>query len=459
MAETFECPTCGAPLDVNVGNEPAIRCPYCHASVVVPKEMRHRTAQTLTTEAMFSGGLDSIINNAPQFKEIAELARSGNMIGAIRRYRELTGAGLKPAKEAVEKLAAGESLVLTDIDQSIPTISYYSSDQAASDAQISAKLGKAAVGAGAGVSCFVVGLITFIILVTVVPLLIAFTQEGGPLFNTWSKINPSAYANMTLSFGGEGVGAGLFEDARYVAIDPTTGNILVGEYTGGRIQVFDSAGKFITQWQVGNKKTILRDMAIDRRGVVYLIFDGNLHRYTARDGIEIDMIADAGEEYDYFESLALSAVGGWFVTMDSDTIVRFNQDGGVMMTISRAINSISDDAELDAKIAVDGVGNIYALGIFNETVYKFSPNGKYISRFGGEGDEEGQFSAAYVLAVDNQGRIYVSDMKGIQVFDANGRYLDLINTNRFAYDVTITDDNTIYTVNGDKMVYRYTIKK
>ncbi len=95
--------------------------------------------------------------------------------------------------------------------------------------------------------------------------------------------------------------------------------------------------------------------------------------------------------------------------MDSDTIVRFNQDGGVMMTISRAINSISDDAELDAKIAVDGVGNIYALGIFNETVYKFSPNGKYISRFGGEGDEEGQFSAAYVLAVDNQGRIYVSD--------------------------------------------------
>jgi DNA-directed RNA polymerase subunit RPC12/RpoP len=77
MAETFECPTCGAPLDVNVGNEPAIRCPYCHASVVVPKEMRHRTAQTLTTEAMFSGGLDSIINNAPQFKEIAELARSG----------------------------------------------------------------------------------------------------------------------------------------------------------------------------------------------------------------------------------------------------------------------------------------------------------------------------------------------------------------------------------------------
>jgi hypothetical protein len=50
-------------------------------------------------------------------------------------------------------------------------------------------------------------------------------------------------------------------------------------------------------------------------------------------------------------------------------------------------------------------------------------------------------------------------MKGIQVFDANGRYLDLINTNRFAYDVTITDDNTIYTINGDKMVYRYTIKK
>jgi DNA-binding beta-propeller fold protein YncE/DNA-directed RNA polymerase subunit RPC12/RpoP len=458
MTQTFDCPTCGAPLDIKTGADPVIRCPYCNASVVVPEELRIPGSKPSTKKAIFGSDPDSAIDQIPQFKEIIELARSGNKIEAIKKYRQITNAGLKDAKDMVEALAAGKPLTLADIDKSIPVVSAYQSDQVVLDKQVSEALAKTAAGTGAGISCFIIGLISFIVLVTVVPILIAFTQEGGPLFNTWSRINPSAFARMTLSFGGEGVGPGLFSDARYVAIDPTNGNILVGEYTGGRIQVFDSAGKFLTQWQVGNSKTILRDMAIDRKGVAYLIFDGDIHRYSASDGKEIDVIADAGGEYDYFESLALMADGGWVVTMDSDTIVRFNSDKGVMMTIPKAVNSVSEGPELDVKVAVDGVGNIYALGTFNEAIFKFGPNGKYITRIGGEGDEEGQFSAAYVLAVDNQGRIYVSDMKGIQVFDADGRYLDLIKTNRFAYGITITDDNTLYTINGDKMVYKYAIK-
>ncbi len=457
MAQTFDCPTCGAPLDVDVGSDPAIRCPYCNASVVVPEEMRVASSQPLSTAAMFENGLDSIINKVPQFKEIAELARSGNRVMAVRKYRELTGAGLKSAKQAVDALAAGQPLTLTDIDRSIPKVSIYKSDQVVFDPQISEKLTKAAA-TSTGVGCFVAGLIGFILLVTVVPILIASAQSGGALFDFWSKINPSAFARLTLSFGGEGVGPGLFTDARYIAIDPTNGNILVGEYTGGRVQVFDSAGKFLTQWQVGNKKTIIRSMVIDRKGMAYLVFDGDIHRYTASNGKEIDVITDAGGEYDYFESLALAADGGWVVSMDSETLVRYNADDHVSLTIPDGISTISDDPELDVKVALDGLGNIYALGTFNEAVFKFGPNGKFITRFGSGGDEKGQFSAPYVIAVDNQGRVYVSDMKGIQVFDTDGRYLDLIDINGFAYGITITDQNEIFIVSGDKKVSRFTLR-
>ena len=37
--------------------------------------------------------------------ELGELIGKGNLIGAIKRYRDLTGLGLKESKEAVERLA------------------------------------------------------------------------------------------------------------------------------------------------------------------------------------------------------------------------------------------------------------------------------------------------------------------------------------------------------------------
>ncbi len=40
----------------------------------------------------------------PWLAEVVTLARSGQKIQAIKRYRELTGEGLKEAKEAVERL-------------------------------------------------------------------------------------------------------------------------------------------------------------------------------------------------------------------------------------------------------------------------------------------------------------------------------------------------------------------
>ena len=48
--------------------------------------------------------------NSTQLAAVRDTARSGNKIGAIKLYREYTGTGLAEAKEAVEKLEAGQPL-------------------------------------------------------------------------------------------------------------------------------------------------------------------------------------------------------------------------------------------------------------------------------------------------------------------------------------------------------------
>src|SRR5215472_12712501 len=71
------------------------------------------------------------------------------------------------------------------------------------------------------------------------------------------------FATAVLKFGDEGVGPGLFKDARSVAVDGA-GNIYVGEYMQRRVQVFDSTGKFVTQWIAGPEMEI-QAMAADRK--------------------------------------------------------------------------------------------------------------------------------------------------------------------------------------------------
>ena len=88
-----------------------------------------------------------------------------------------------------------------------------------------------------------------------------------------------------MKFGSEGIGPGMMKDARSIALDGK-GNIYVGEYIGGRIQVFDATGKFLTQWMVDTKMP-LRGLAADRKGTVYVVQRGAITRYEGETGTVI----------------------------------------------------------------------------------------------------------------------------------------------------------------------------
>ena len=250
-----------------------------------------------------------------------------------------------------------------------------------------------------------------------------------------------AWAQIEHTFGGEGTGPGLFTDARHIAIDGE-GNIYVGEYSDGRIQVFDATGEFTSLWMVDND-TPLRSLAADRQGIVYVVQGGEMLRYQGATGELLGKVEYAAG--DDFDDVAVTADGGLVASWRKfdDDIIRLNPQGQVVWIIKSAISGQTGDAELDARVAVDGLGTVYVLGHFNSSVFQFSPGGKFENRFGSQGHEPGQFSAPHAIAVDGQGRVYVGDAKGIQVFGADGRYLDLIKADGPAFGMAFKD-NELY---------------
>ncbi|HWF89428.1 MAG TPA: NHL repeat-containing protein [Pyrinomonadaceae bacterium] len=265
-----------------------------------------------------------------------------------------------------------------------------------------------------------------------------------------NKETKPGFASVLLDFGKEGIGAGMFNDARSIAVDGA-GRIYVGEYTGGRIQVFDPEGKFVTQWSIGDRKTILRGLAADRKGTVYVVEGGHIDRYRGETG---EKVGEVAYERNGFDDVSVGADGGLVAAWQGnrDDLVVFDANGKLVRTIPEAISGASGDSELAMRVAVDGAGNIFALGRFNNGVFKFGRDGKFINRFGDDGDQPGQFRAPYSIAVDGYGRVYVGDMKGIQVFDGNGRYVSVINVKNVAFGMVFNDKNELFVVARDHVV-------
>jgi hypothetical protein len=202
----------------------------------------------------------------------------------------------------------------------------------------------------------------------------------------------------------------------------------------------------------------LTGLAVDRQGTVYVAHGTELFAYEGGTGELLGQIQYADGWG--FEDVATTADGGlvtsWY--MNRDDIVRFDAQGNAVLTIQSAISEQSGDSELDTRVAADGLGNIYALGTFNNAVFKFTPEGKFVNRFGGGGDEPGQFRAPFSIAVDGQGRVYVGDFKGIQVFDGDGRYLDLIKVDGPAFGLAFNAQNELV-VAARHQVIKYVLQQ
>ena len=76
-------------------------------------------------------------------------------------------------------------------------------------------------------------------------------------------------------------------------------------------------------------------------------------------------------------------------------------------------------------VAFDSSGNVHIADYSNYRIQVFTPEGKFICKFGSQGSGPGQFNYPYGVALDSSDMIYVADCNNyrICVFSPEGQFL------------------------------------
>jgi sugar lactone lactonase YvrE/DNA-directed RNA polymerase subunit RPC12/RpoP len=422
MPASLRCPTCSAPLDLPPEHASTLRCPYCGAGVLLTERFGN-------VEAAAPQG-----QHTDAIAEVLRQLRAGSKIGAIKVYRERFGVGLAEAKYAVERIEAGQ-----------PS---FASAEGPAGARTGSRRAAASTGSqsraglGCGLMLLLIGLMA--------GLFVMRGRSGEPAptpapGQTPVAAAPSApratpeapaengFATEVMRFGAEGTGAGRFQDARSVAVDGA-GRIYVAEYSGGRVQVFDSAGTFLTQWMADPRMPLV-DMAADRGGTVYIVQSGRIRRFEGATGRALGEWRSQDLRY---EDVTVALDGSLWAVSD-DEVMHLSRDGAVERRIDIK-EAVDEDAD-PARVAVSGTGELYVLDHWKAHVYHLNPQGRFVDRFGGGG-----FPAPEDVAVDGRGRVYVSDLgsSAIQVFDGNGQPVGSVGQGGVVFGITFNDRDELF---------------
>lgn len=457
MPTAFNCSMCSAPLDLTNASGTTARCTYCGNTVLLPEELRGggvgQHAHDLTGIPFAP-----MVGQALKLAEVARLVRAGKKIAAIKLYREISGVGLKEAKEAVEQMGTGQPIVFTETNFQGSNVNA----QSFPSPQLAGQVVKQTKRVGLWIAFIVLAFVVGIGWIVTHAISTAFNsvRTAMPDMPTAKSASSSApgFASAASEFGSEGIGAGQFKDARSIAVDGE-GRIYVGEYTGGRVQVFDHDGKFITQWMVDPKKALL-NLAVDRKGTVYVVHPSVILRYDGATGNLLGELAKpASNRNEFYSDVFVALDGSLYAIGSNSNILHLSPDGGVK-SIVKVAEKVGEDVSFD-KVAVDGSGTIYAIEDREQSIYKFAPDGKYINKFGGKGKEAGQLTSPRNIAVDGQGHVYVSDLgRGVQVFDSNGRYIDSFGGHEVIFGLAINDRNEIFATERNKYkITEYVLSK
>lgn len=336
---------------------------------------------------------------------------------------------------------------------------------------VQTELPASAASSSSGVWVAVGGIAVLLIIVAVVVFaLLPGSNPASSLSLPVATPTPAGFAHVVLTFGGEGTAPGLFQDARHVGID-STGNMYVDEYKSLRVQKFDPSGKYVSSWNVDGKlcsnKTVSPDrIETDRNGNVYIQFCGSVLKYDGATGKLLDQFkGDNNSPRDFYLDIASYPEGGLLVTSDAapvadEAYLKLDYNGKVATRWTNLVTDQSNDSVSAGTLqpVADGLGNLFILSTSDSAVYKFTRDGKFVTKFGSVGKGVGQFDAvATHIALDNQSRVYVTDFAGIKVFDSNGAFLDSMSDriiNGGIDEFKITDQNDIYVVGNQNMIYK-----
>lgn len=122
-------------------------------------------------------------------------------------------------------------------------------------------------------------------------------------------------------------------------------------------------------------------------------------------------------------------------------------DTGVVGIDYRTIAQAAGPFNLPTNLVAAGDGRLYVTdGYGNARVHAFSSNGEYQFSWGALGSGPGEFHLPHGIDVDSSGRVFVADRENsrLQLFDAEGRFLEQWPDIVRPTDLFICDDDTVF---------------
>jgi sugar lactone lactonase YvrE len=254
-------------------------------------------------------------------------------------------------------------------------------------------------------------------------------------------------ATLLWSVGGEGIGPGLFEDARFVSVD-ASGIIYVAEFPAddnapSRVQRFNPDGSFASQWFVADN-AIVTGLVADRNGMLYINQGGTITRYDGASGMPLGLVT-LPDYSDEPLAIALAPDNG-LLTVARTQILRLDSSLRVSLD-SDSIGPALDNSIFIHAAAMDGTGNIFVLVNTKSNIFEFDSAGTFHDRIGSAGSGPGKFDTyPESVAVDGRGRIYASDSDGVEVFDPDGSSRGIISTSPGLFGIAVTEKNELLAI-------------
>ena len=149
----------------------------------------------------------------------------------------------------------------------------------------------------------------------------------------------------------------------------------------------------------------------------------------------------------------------WLVDDGAQSIYKFTRDGKLVMTLGEFRVAGNDEKHFNRPTDIVWLadGTFFISDGYNNTrVVKFDRNGKFLMQWGMDGKDQPNetrpyyFDTVHAIAIDKQNRIYVSDREHsrLQIFDQNGKFLDVWPNVPRSYSLLMTEDQFLWSASG-----------
>lgn len=245
--------------------------------------------------------------------------------------------------------------------------------------------------------------------------------------NRISKLDPAG--NLLAQQGRRGSADGEFTEPWGIAVDGS-GNVYVADTWNHRVQKFDSNLRYIAKW--GSFASVPgggpanagsfygpRAIAVDATGSVYVTDTGNkrVQQFSSTGEFQAAFGATGRGPMQFQEPVGIAvAPSGEILVADTwnRRIQRFDREFRYLAEFPVAAWA-GQGVTNKPYLAADWMGNIVITDPESQRIMKYTGTGALINVYGRAGTDLSSFNAPAAVAIDGQGRVFVSDSGNARV--------------------------------------------